>query len=125
MPTLTEIHEKLAAADNVIAAENYELQKEAAEEEAAGRITARGFYDELSKLAASAMGEGPGMAPEPKADAATGNLGGKIMGKPKLDTGAGAAKALKAPATLPGRTAKGPGDVDTSKMQMGRSGLRE
>lgn len=124
MPTLTEIHEKLAAADNVIAAENYELQKEAAEEEAAGRITARGFYDELSKLAAASMGEGPGMAPEPKADAATGNLGGKIMGKPKLDTGAGAAKAMRAPAALPGRTAKAP-DVDTSKMQMGRSGLRE
>jgi hypothetical protein len=125
MPSLTEIHEKLAAADNVIAAENYELQKEAAEEEAAGRITARGFYDELTKLAAGAMGEPPGMAPEPKADAASGNLGGKTMGKPSIGTGPGAAKALKAPAPLPGRTAKGPSDVDTSKMMMGRSGSRE
>lgn len=122
MPSLTEIHEKLAAADNVIAAQNAELEKEAAEEEAAGRITARGFYDELSKLAAGAMGaEGPGMAPEPKADAATGNLGGKIMGKPGLSTGGPAAKAMKAPAALPGRTAKAP-DVDTSHMMMGRSG---
>lgn len=126
MPSLTEIHEKLAEADSVIAEQNYELYKEAAEEEAAGRITARGFYDELSKLAAAAMGsEGPGLAPEPKADAATGNLGGKIMGKPGLNTGAGAARAMKAPATLPGRTAKGPADVDTSHMMMGRSGAKE
>lgn len=124
MPTLTEIHEKLAAADTVIAAENYELQKVAAEEEAAGRITARGFYDELSKLAAGAMGEDPGMAPAPKADAGGGNLGGKLIGKPSINTGAGAAKAMKAPAPLPGRTAKAPGE-DTSKTMMGRSGLRE
>jgi len=49
--TITEVYEKLAAADE-------ELRKVAQEEDAAGRIMARGFADELHKLAA-----GPSLQP--------------------------------------------------------------
>lgn len=52
--SLADLYEKLAAVDHEAQAEQQEHEKLAAEEEAAGRITARGFMDELNKLAASA-----------------------------------------------------------------------
>jgi hypothetical protein len=114
MPSLTEIHEKLASFDNVISEENEELYKEAAEEEAAGRITARGFMDELQKLAAAAMGE-PMPSLPPKADAATGNLGGGTSGRGSVDSSRGRDNAMKA-GKLPAYAPRGPRDVDTSRM---------
>lgn len=55
MKTLTEVYEKLAAVDKPLqekhAQEQAVLHKQAEEEDAAGRIMARGFADELHKLA--------------------------------------------------------------------------
>ena len=60
MQTLTEVYEKLAAVDPVIKEEVIkqasELEKLAEEEDAAGRIMARGFADELQKIAVDASG---------------------------------------------------------------------
>ncbi len=50
---LTNLYEKLASRDELIQAEQYEMQKVAEEEDAAGRIMARGFMDELEKLSAA------------------------------------------------------------------------
>jgi hypothetical protein len=47
---LTEVYEKLAAADAVIQEQEQEVMDKLGEEDAAGRIMARGFADELSKL---------------------------------------------------------------------------
>lgn len=51
MRNLTEVHEKLAATDTTLRSQEEELVKQAEEEDAAGRIMARGFTDELNKLA--------------------------------------------------------------------------
>lgn len=51
--SLANLYEKLTSTDEEMAKEAEEHEKVAAEEEAAGRITARGFMDELNKLAAA------------------------------------------------------------------------
>ena len=51
---LTELYNQIADSDEELQKEAAEQEKLAAEEEAAGRITARGFMDELQKLAAPA-----------------------------------------------------------------------
>lgn len=53
MRTLTEVYEKVASQDVELEKQAAELVKQAEEEDAAGRIMARGFADELSKLAES------------------------------------------------------------------------
>lgn len=49
--SLVDVLNQLETADEEMKKEAAELEKIAAEEEAAGRITARGFMDELNKLA--------------------------------------------------------------------------
>lgn len=50
MNSLTEIYEQLNEVDGELEKEAEELHKLAEEEDAAGRIMARGFADELNKL---------------------------------------------------------------------------
>ncbi len=57
MPNLTDVYEMLQRADEPMIKQAEELQKIAEEEDAAGRLMARGFVDELNKLA----GAGPGI----------------------------------------------------------------
>ena len=61
MRSLVDVHEKIASQDEVYFNEREELLKVAEEEDAAGRIMARGFADELQKLAdgAGIMGPAP------------------------------------------------------------------
>ncbi len=49
--SLSNFYSKMTAGEYELEKEAHELEKLAAEEEAAGRITARGFMDELYKLA--------------------------------------------------------------------------
>lgn len=49
--SLAEFLNEMEAADEELTKEAAELEKQAAEEDAAGRIMARGFMDELNKLA--------------------------------------------------------------------------
>ena len=48
---LTDVHARLVAADKPLMDKTASLRKQAEEEDAAGRIMARGFADELRKLA--------------------------------------------------------------------------
>lgn len=50
--SLADLYEVMASNDEEMSKEASELEKIAAEENAAGRIMARGFMDELNKLAA-------------------------------------------------------------------------
>jgi len=59
MRNLTDIHHQLSAADQVYLEKRAEQIKIAEEEDAAGRIMARGFADELSKLAGEGYDLGP------------------------------------------------------------------
>lgn len=52
MESLTDIYAQLSAQDNELQKQAEELQKQAEEEDAAGRIMARGFADELNNLIA-------------------------------------------------------------------------
>ena len=64
--SLTELYDQISSADNELQKEAEEMDKLAAEEEAAGRITARGFMDELQKMAQQFGGlPAPGAAPKP------------------------------------------------------------
>ncbi|MHC4644900.1 MAG: hypothetical protein ACYTBJ_05330 [Planctomycetota bacterium] len=87
--SLADLYEKIATVDVEAEQERTELEKLAAEEDAAGRITARGFMDELNKLAA-AMGPLPGMkamAPQAaKAGAAYAKQQASAMKPPKPAT---------------------------------------
>lgn len=51
MKSITEVYEQISAKDQVILEKQAAQLKQAEEEDAAGRIMARGFADELSKLA--------------------------------------------------------------------------
>jgi hypothetical protein len=65
MRNLTDIHQQLSAVDHVYLEKQAEAIKIAEEEDAAGRIMARGFADELAKLAQEvrgASGWGPAYA---------------------------------------------------------------
>lgn len=59
MRNLTDIHQQLSANDQVYLEKQAEAIKIAEEEDAAGRIMARGFADELNKLAEPAFGGQP------------------------------------------------------------------
>jgi len=52
---LADIYEKLASIDEEVSNEATDIEKVAAEYDAAGRIMARGFADELNKLAQESM----------------------------------------------------------------------
>jgi hypothetical protein len=82
---LTDIIEELGAADGVLAEKQAEFEKEAQEEEYAGRIAARGFYDELQKIAGV---ERVNFKPAEV---------GKITGKPAAPAPGGAPPAAAAP----------------------------
>jgi len=62
MSNLTDVYNQLSAADAVYLEKHAAQVKIAEEEDAAGRIMARGFADELTKLAAGA----PPVAQPPK-----------------------------------------------------------
>jgi len=68
MRNLTDIHNQLSAADQVYLEKHAEQIKIAEEEDAAGRIMARGFADELTKLA--------GPAKSPLTNTVPGSTGG-------------------------------------------------
>jgi hypothetical protein len=83
---LTDILEELGAADGVIAQQVQEMQKEASEDEFAGRIAARGFYDELQKLAGAqrvTFGPGEGSKVTGKPAAAPGTAPAPVVAPPK------------------------------------------
>lgn len=75
--SLVDVLNQLENADEEMEKEAQELEKIAAEEEAAGRITARGFMDELNKLAQGMQFKpqkvGPSAAALPKK-----NIGGAL-----------------------------------------------
>ena len=54
--SLSELYESMAAHDEDLVKQAQEHEKLAAEENAAGRIMARGFMDELHKLAGDQLG---------------------------------------------------------------------
>jgi hypothetical protein len=86
MKNLTDIHNQLSAADQVYLEKRAEQIKIAEEEDAAGRIMARGFADELQKLAggyntAETFNTGP------KGGSFKPNVGGIIQSKPGYDLG--------------------------------------
>ena len=54
---LTEFYTQMVSEEEEHVKQASDMEKMAAEEEAAGRIFARGFVDELNKLAAAAYGE--------------------------------------------------------------------
>jgi hypothetical protein len=58
MPSLTDVYSSLLGADQELAKEASELEKVAAEEYAAGAITARGFMDECEKIAGASTQSG-------------------------------------------------------------------
>jgi hypothetical protein len=85
MNNLTDIHNQLSAADQVYLEKRAEQIKIAEEEDAAGRIMARGFADELTKLA-----EGYNTAETHNTLKRSGfgsNMGGTVPSKPGYDTG--------------------------------------
>lgn len=91
MKNLTDIHNQLSAADQVYLEKRAEQIKIAEEEDAAGRIMARGFADELQKLAggynvAETFNTGP------KGGSFKPNTGGIVQSKPGYDLG-GAGKS--------------------------------
>lgn len=72
--SLSDLYAFMEANDEEMAKEAQELDKLAAEEDAAGRIMARGFMDELNKL-------GQFTIPPLKGQAAAGALKGKAVHK--------------------------------------------
>jgi len=72
MDSLTELYNQaILPMDEELEKQASELYKQAEEEDAAGRIMARGFADELNKLAQPNFGENVGLKPRqaPKAPA--------------------------------------------------------
>jgi hypothetical protein len=61
--SLVDVLNYLESSDEEMQKEASEMEKIAAEEEAAGRITARGFMDELNKLAAEMKFKGDTVSP--------------------------------------------------------------
>lgn len=88
--SLADLYERLATIDTETVKEASEQEKVAADEDAAGRIVARGFMDELSKLAgemdfkptpvqragSKATGSGPGNVTPPTGPSSIVNPGG-------------------------------------------------
>ncbi len=94
MQSLTDVYNTVASRDADLEKQAAELYKQAEEEDAAGRIMARGFADELNKLAA------PYTAGENVTD--TGPKGGAFKGP-----GGGGVPMTGKPATGGGKTGQG------------------
>jgi hypothetical protein len=97
MNSLTEMHTALTEKDAEYSAEELEMIKQAGEQNAAGRFTARGFADELEKLAA---GFG-GFAQQAKEKAE--GAGRKVVETAKKHPVAAGAAAAAIPASLAAR----------------------
>jgi len=67
MDNLTDVYNQFSAIDDDLEKQASEMVKQAEEEEFAGRIMARGFADELNKLAAPQYGKIQGAGPDPRA----------------------------------------------------------
>jgi hypothetical protein len=114
MNSLTDVYETMSAADGELLEKQAEAIKVAEEEDAAGRIMARGFMDELHKLAAPSfdtgspikdMGKGTTIKSKGYAAAAGGN-DSRLPGQ----TGAG-------PAIMGGRKGQGPKTPNSMNMK--------
>lgn len=100
MKSLSEVYENISARDQEILEKQAAEKLAALEEEAAGRIMARGFMDELNKLAQDAFGGTTPAAPKaPKMQTIKSNPGSAGSMNPK-STGAGM--------SLGGRSASAP-----------------
>ena len=77
MSNLTDVYNQLSAADAVYLEKHAAQVKIAEEEDAAGRIMARGFADELTKLAAPAAG-GVGVMQNAKMPTGGGDVGARM-----------------------------------------------
>lgn len=81
MNSLTELYQHLSAGDAEILEKQAAMIKQAEEEDAAGRIMARGFADELSKLAEVAKKAPPANPPTGRVEIGTGgSAGGRARG---------------------------------------------
>lgn len=95
MQSLQDVYNQIASQDAELEKQASELIKQAEEEDAAGRITARGFADELSKLAAGYSKIAAGFDPSTGSEFNTGPKGGSfnpgkgetIKSKPGFDLG--------------------------------------
>lgn len=96
--SLVDILEQLEYVDDEMEKEASEMEKFAAEEEAAGRIMARGFMDELNKIAQRQPGTA--VPPPPKVPAKGVGAGTVVSPGPLAGT-KGVGKKLK-PAPAPG-----------------------
>jgi hypothetical protein len=94
MDTLTELYNsQIVPLDEELEKQAAEFVKQAEEEDAAGRIMARGFADELNKLA---MGPsyGPGDGAAPKSTVTMGNAGQSAGAAKARAYGANVAKSM-------------------------------
>src|SRR5690606_23968516 len=87
MRSLTEVYEQIQSKDVILEKQAAELLKQAEEEDAAGRIMARGFADELAKLAGAYDGGASAFDTGPKGGALQ-RPGGTIKSGP-FSTGGG------------------------------------
>ncbi len=91
--SLSELYEQMAYADLELEKEAGEMDKLAAEEDAAGRITARGFMDELTKLARSMLPDSGVKLPSRNSSRMAGPKKSEFIPSPKMDTATAASKA--------------------------------
>jgi len=118
MDNLTDVYNQFSAIDDELEKQASEMVKQAEEEEFAGRIMARGFADELNKLAAPDFGGGPspikdmgkGTTIKSKGYAAAGGGGGG--GKHNISGGRD-----NVAASLGGRKAQAPSTSNTMNMK--------
>jgi hypothetical protein len=114
MNSLTDVYETMSAADGELLEKQAEAIKVAEEEDAAGRIMARGFMDELHKLAAPSFDTG-----SPIKDMGKGTT---IKSKGYGAVGQGSDTNLpsrkgEGQAIMGGRKAKAPGTSNTMNMK--------
>ena len=106
MPNLTDVYNALQQVDEPLIKQAEEMQKLAEEEDAAGRIMARGFADELNKLA-GIMDPAPQLNIDPQAMAEkarrTAAGGGGIPGRPAKPKPGLAPPSMPAPVRMPGQ----------------------
>ena len=115
MDTLTDVYNQFSSIDEQLEKQASKMVKQAEEEEFAGRIMARGFADEMSKLAEGVipMGKGKEYATVKSKSyaAAAGGSDTKLPGQ----TGAG-------PAIMGGRKARAPAVGPTPKPAVAKGG---
>jgi hypothetical protein len=111
MDSLTSVYEQIASRDADLEKQAAELIKEAEEQDAAGRITARGFADELAKLATPGlMAQKPSAPSVPSGGYQTGggNMGGNFdIGSKRPGQG----NAMAGRNAAPGNTGVSPGSA--------------